>query len=114
MAGLRKGGTIAFARCLAVHIGRQFAKISIRRMARCLHRDDSSFSRPLSRLETRLVNDADLRGRIEQIVRDIREKEPKPFLNRAPLQADAPAGQAGHPSHSGTRTALSRKPANQN
>jgi len=93
LAGLRKGGTVAFARCLAVHVGRQFAKISIRRMARHLHRDDSSFSRPLARLEARLATDAELRDLIDRIVRDIRASVPKALPHQSPLPVNAPAGQ---------------------
>ncbi len=76
MAGPRKGGSIAFARCLAVYIGRYLGRISTRRMARHLHRDDSSFVRPIARLETRLATDRDLRDLIDRIAREISKTTP--------------------------------------
>ena len=73
MAGPRKGGSIAFARCLAVYIGRYLGRISKRRMARHLHRDDSAFVRPMARLDTRLATDEELRNLIDRIVQEIRK-----------------------------------------
>jgi REP element-mobilizing transposase RayT len=71
LAGPQKGGAIAFARCVAAYLGRRFARISTRRLARRLHRDDSSFARPIARLEKRLETDLPLREQIGRMVAEL-------------------------------------------
>ncbi len=73
LAGPRRGGEIAAARCLAAYLARRLAGISVRRLARRLRRDDSSFVRPLAQLETRLGTDSGLRDRIERLVTILRQ-----------------------------------------
>ena len=72
LTGCQQGGSIAFARCLAVHVARQTSQISVRRLARRFRRDDSAFVRPIARLEKRLESDASLRDQIEQIIAELR------------------------------------------
>jgi hypothetical protein len=68
LAGPRRGGQIAFARSLAAYLARRFGNISVRRMARLLRRDDSTFSRPLARLEARLPDDPALRLQVDRLL----------------------------------------------
>lgn len=77
LTGPRKGGEIALARCLAAYLARRLGRISVRRIARRLHRDDSSFVRPLARLERRLETDAALRDHVDRIIRSLRTRGPK-------------------------------------
>jgi len=72
LVGPARGGEVAFARCLAAYVGRRFGRISVRRMARRLRRDDSSFTRPLARLEARLSSDEALIRRVDRIVRRLK------------------------------------------
>jgi putative transposase len=72
IAGPRKGGSVARARALAVYVARRMGRISTRRMARRLQRDDSSFVRPVAGLEERLATDPGLRRQIDRIVQEIR------------------------------------------
>jgi len=67
LAGPRRGGEIADARCRAAHLARRLFRIPLRRLALRLHRDDSSFARPLARLEMRLEQDAELRSRMQRL-----------------------------------------------
>jgi REP element-mobilizing transposase RayT len=85
LAGPARGGEVAFARCLAACIGRRFGRISVRRMARRLRRDDSSFARPLARLEARLPSDEALGRQIDRIVRRLKSPDParRPPANSA-------------------------------
>ena len=77
LTGPRKGGSIAFARSVAAYLGRRFARISTRRLARRLHRDDSSFARPIARLEKRLETDSSLREQIGRIVAELQSSSPE-------------------------------------
>ena len=72
LVGLRRGGSIAAARCLAAYLARHLGHISVRRMARRLGRDDSSFSRPLAQLDVRLRTDDVLRGQIDRLTRRLK------------------------------------------
>ena len=72
LTGSRPGGEIAAARCRAAYVANRFARIPIRRVARRLGRDDSTFSRPLDRLQRRLDADPDLRARIDRLVEALR------------------------------------------
>jgi hypothetical protein len=69
LTGPRRGGEVASARCLAVYLGRRFGNISVRRMARRLRRDDSTFTRPLARFEADLANDNALRDQVDRLLR---------------------------------------------
>jgi len=75
LAGPRKGGRVALARCLAAYMARRFAGISVRRLARHLHRDDSSFVRPLAKLERQLELDPALRDQVERILTTLRDMQ---------------------------------------
>ena len=77
LTGPQKGGAIAFARCITAYLGRRFARISTRRLARRLHRDDSSFARPIARLEKRLETDGPLRDQIGRIVAELQSGSPE-------------------------------------
>lgn len=72
LTGPQQGGSIAFARCLAVHVARLASQISMRRLARRFRRDDSAFVRPIARLEKRLETDATLRDQIDRILAELR------------------------------------------
>ncbi len=74
LTGPRKGGRIAFTRCLAAYIARRFARISVRCVARRLNRDDSSFVRPLTTLESRLELEPALRDQVDRIIRTLRNR----------------------------------------
>ncbi len=78
LTGPRKGGPVASARCLAAYIARRLARISTRRLARRFHRDDSSFVRPMARLERRLEADGQLRDEIDRIVQELRVESRQP------------------------------------
>jgi len=69
-----RGGDVAFARCLAAYAGSRFAGLSVRRIARCLGRNDSSFVRPVARLEIRLVHDGALRDCVARIAARLRRE----------------------------------------
>jgi len=73
LTGPRRGGHVAFARTLAAYVARRYGGISIRRLARRLCRDDSTFTRPLASLENRLAGDLALRGQIDRIVQRLRQ-----------------------------------------
>ena len=68
LTGPRRGGDVALARHLAAHIARRLGGISVRRIARRVYRDDSSFVRPLAALESRLEADNRLRRQVDRIV----------------------------------------------
>jgi len=76
LAGPARGGELAFARYLAAYVGRRFGRISVRRMARRLRRDDSSFARPLARLEARIPSDEALIRQLDRIVRRLKSPDP--------------------------------------
>jgi REP-associated tyrosine transposase len=78
LAGPRPGGHLAAARCRAAYVASRFARIPIRRVARRLGRDDSSFSRPLDLLQHRLDTDLELRARIDRLVESLRTPPPLP------------------------------------
>jgi len=67
LTGRGRGGEIADARCRAAHLARRLFRIPVRRVALRLHRDDSSFARPLTRLESQLERDDALRVRMERL-----------------------------------------------
>jgi putative transposase len=67
LLGRARGGEVADARCRAAHLARRLFRIPVRRFALRLHRDDSSFARPLDRLETRLERDHALRARMQRL-----------------------------------------------
>lgn len=81
LTGPKRGGSIAFARCLAAYVARRLARISTRRLARRFHRDDSSFVRPMAKLEKRLETDGHLRDQIDRIVHELRRGSPEPRLS---------------------------------
>jgi chromosomal replication initiation ATPase DnaA len=72
LTGPRPGGDLAAARCRVAYVANRYARIPIRRVARRFGRDDSSFSRPLDRLQRRLDADPDLRTRIDRLVDALR------------------------------------------
>ncbi len=72
LTGPNPGGELAAARCRAAYVANRFARIPIRRVARRLGRDDSTFSRPLARLERCLDADPELRARIDRLVEALR------------------------------------------
>lgn len=78
LTGSRQGGRTAFARCLAAYVARKYAGIPVRRVARRLHRDDSSFVRPLARLERRLQLEPALRDQVDRILKTLRNREGQP------------------------------------
>jgi REP element-mobilizing transposase RayT len=67
-------GSVAFARCLAAHLGKRLAQIPTRRFTRRFHLDDSSLVRPLAALDRRLETDAHLQAQIDRIARDLRHE----------------------------------------
>ena len=67
LAGRERGGEIADARCRAAYLARRLFRIPLRRVALRLQRDDSSFARPLARLEIQLERDAGLRARMQRL-----------------------------------------------
>jgi len=69
LRGRQRGGEIAAARCRAAYLARRLFGIPVSRVALCLGRDDSSFARPLSRLESRLELEPALRTRIDRLAR---------------------------------------------
>ena len=71
LLGPQRGGDVARARCLAAYLARRLGRVSVRRVARRLGRDDSSFVRPIARLERSLDTDPALRGQIDRIIRDL-------------------------------------------
>jgi hypothetical protein len=81
LTGAQKGGSVAFARCLAAYVGRRLCGISTRRLARRFQRDDSSFVRPMANLEKRLHTDGHLRDQLGQIVHELRSGSPRPCLS---------------------------------
>ena len=85
MIGPQQGGSIAFARCVAVYVARQTTQISARRLAGRFHRDDSAFVRPMARLEKRLESDGRLRDQIDNIITELRASpEPRGGGTRQP------------------------------
>jgi hypothetical protein len=56
----------------------RLGRISVRRVARRLGRDDSSFVRPIARLERSLDSDAALRDQVDRIIRDLTKPDPSP------------------------------------
>jgi len=77
LTGPRQGGSIAFARCLAAYVARRASRISMRRLARRFHRDDSAFARPIAKLEKRLETDGPLRAQIDRIIAEL-QASPEP------------------------------------
>ena len=67
-----RGGEVADARCRAAHLARRLFRIPVRRLALRLGRDDSSFARPLARLETRLERDFALQIRMRRLAATLR------------------------------------------
>ena len=67
-----RGGEIAAARCRAADLARRLFRIPVRRVAMRLGRDDSSFARPLARLEGRLERDPALQTSIDRLTRLLR------------------------------------------
>ncbi|MGE5278951.1 MAG: REP-associated tyrosine transposase [Acidobacteriota bacterium] len=68
LRGRRCGGEVAAARCRAVYLARHLCRIPIRRLAIRLGRDDSSFARPLAKLESQLQVDERLRARLRRLI----------------------------------------------
>ena len=67
LQGRKRGGEIAAARCRAAYLARQLFRIPVRRVALRLGRDDSSFARPLAKLQCRLPFDQALQARIQRL-----------------------------------------------
>jgi len=67
-----RGGEVADARCRGAYLARRLFRIPVRRFALRLHRDDSSFARPLARLEVRLDRDHALRARMQRLTDTLR------------------------------------------
>jgi len=67
LAGRERGGEVAAARCRAAYLARRLFRIPLRRVALRLQRDDSSFARPLARLEIQLERDVALRNRMQRL-----------------------------------------------
>ena len=70
--GPRRDRRLAEARWMAAYLGRQLGAISLARMGRYLHRDNSTLVRGVAGLEQRLENDKPARRRLASIVRQIR------------------------------------------
>jgi len=68
-----RGGEVADARCRAAYLARRLFRIPVRRLAMRLHRDDSSFARPLAGLENRLERDHALRARMQRLSDTLRD-----------------------------------------
>lgn len=81
LAAAGRGGDFARARCLAAYLARRLGRISVRTVARHLGRDDSSFVRPIARLEADLENDPTIRQQVDRIIRDL--TQPPPLLKSA-------------------------------
>lgn len=73
LAGPRKGGQFTRARWLAAYLASRLGGIPVRRIARRLKRDDSSFVRPLARFEQSLETDPVLRAHLDRILTSLRE-----------------------------------------
>ena len=73
LLGRARGGEVADARCRAAYLARRLFQIPVRRVALRLRRDDSSFARPLARLENRLERDHALRDRIQRLTEALRQ-----------------------------------------
>lgn len=78
LRGRQRGGEIAAARCRAAYLARRLFRIPVRRVAMRLGRDDSSFARPLARLESRLPLDHALQTRIDRLTRLLRTAAASP------------------------------------
>jgi REP element-mobilizing transposase RayT len=72
LRGRQRGGEVAAARCRAAYLARRLFRIPVRRVAMRLGRDDSSFARPLARLESRLERDPALQTSIDRLTRLLR------------------------------------------
>ena len=72
LTGPSRARAAAQARLFAAHLARAVCRIPVRQVARLFGRDDSVFSRPLARLESRLVTDPELRRRLEVLARRLR------------------------------------------
>jgi REP element-mobilizing transposase RayT len=71
------------ARALAAYLGWQIARIPIAQTARVLDRGESTISRRVVLLESRLETDRALRGRVAAIAQSLREHDEKPRGRRA-------------------------------
>ena len=80
LRGRLRGGEIADARCRAAHLARRFFGIPLRRVALRLGRDDSSFARPLARLEQRLQRDAVLHARMQRLAATLKAAATTPEI----------------------------------
>jgi putative transposase len=78
LSGPRRGGDVSRSRALAAYLARRLGRISVRTMARRLGRDDSSFVRPIARLEAGLESDPALRHQLDRIIRDLTCPTPPP------------------------------------
>jgi hypothetical protein len=67
LTGRERGGEVADARYRAAYLARRLFRIPLRRVALRLQRDDSSFARPIARLEIQLEQDAALRARMQRL-----------------------------------------------
>jgi REP element-mobilizing transposase RayT len=65
------------ARAVAGYLGKRLAGISLARMARYFHRDESTLVREVNYLEQRLMADARARRRLAAIVKQLRAKPPR-------------------------------------
>jgi REP element-mobilizing transposase RayT len=77
LEGRQRGGEFAAARCRAAYLARHVCRIPLSRLAIRLHRDDSSFARPLASLESRLETDQALRRRIQSLIQSLQTPTPK-------------------------------------
>ena len=90
LCGRSCGGEVAAARCRAVYLARHFCRVPIRRLAIRLGRDDSSFARPLARLERQLQNDEGLRARLRRLIETFSTTADHPGI------AQPPPGKSGN------------------
>ena len=70
-ADLRSGcrdGELAATRCRAIYVARLLCGVSARRVALIFGRDDSTFVRPLARLERLLETDSAVRSRVDRLL----------------------------------------------
>jgi putative transposase len=74
LASRQRGGEVAAARCRLAYLARHICRVPLSQVARRLGRDDSSFARPLARLEDALPTDPLLRRRIQRLANSLRRR----------------------------------------
>jgi putative transposase len=82
--GRHKNHRLAEARWIAGYLGRQLGAISLARMGRYFHRDESTLVKGVACFEEKLKEDRPARGRLSAIVRQIRSTRKATFSGLTP------------------------------